>query len=405
MLLGWFFALFALWIGFGFFKLYSIPISKAVFPIILFSWGAHFLGTLFYSFALSDSSGYYFPLATSGVSSIFGDTGSGHILNLVWYVRDFFTGDSYVATLMFFGMFAFWGSILWYCFFLKLAQRLQIDTAFFTKVPAFILLCWPSFLYFTAGIKDAWIFFFIAWSLLSTLEMEFFSCKLGLDFLFLLFAAYMVFFVRPYLILIFGGGFYLSVIFNKKWHLLMRILGACFFLGGLFFAVKYIFVSASHMSSALHGIHLSFDSIATHAVVQQQLLSVGSSFPMPSNPSLVFLLWPYSFLMNLCFPLFIFANSALSLLVSCENLFLLYLIFFFLKHRTIFYEYAKQRIMVVFLFYYFVVGIAFTALINTNFGVAIRNKTMYLPAFLVLVCIIYARLNKDKQMRERVCVK
>ncbi len=375
------------------------PFYKRIFPAVIVCWLGHILGTFAYSLVGSDSHSYYFPLATPGINQTFKSPfGSGFILNVVWYVRLFLTGDSFLATLFFFGMLGFLGSILWYCLYLKIADELNMTRARILAVPAWVILCWPSILFFTAGMKDAWPFlflplFFICLFSLKTSTSKLFS--LGL----LVLVGLMILMPRPYLILIIVFAWYLTFLAQGKnprtyW---VKI--------GLSFLFVFIFISlAQHIVSITVGGNIdrrlghasNFGQVASQAVLQQQYLSVGTSFPMSTNPALLPLLLPYSFLMNLCFPLFIFSNNLQSVLQSFENLFLIYLLFFSWKKRKIFAARAKNNSAVRLMFFYFVVGMSFLALINTNLGLSTREKAMYLPAFLIVFSLAYGLYCQEK---------
>jgi hypothetical protein len=126
------------------------------------------------------------------------------------------------------------------------------------------------------------------------------------------------------------------------------------------------------------------------AVRQQAYQDIGTSFPMPSkNPAFMLLLLPYSFIMNLFFPLFILARNLQSFLQSFENAFLVYLAYYFYRSRDLVFQFAKRTVFIKIFFFFFVTGIIFIALINTNLGLATREKAMYVPAFFILIGLVY----------------
>lgn len=401
MLLALIFSLVALFVGLVIFRFYS-PLYKSIFPIFLLSWAGHMIGSLAFSSISSDSSGYYFPFATSGTNGMFGISGSGYMLNVIWYVREWLTGDSYFATMFFFNILAFCGSVLWYCIFVKASDVLKLKDARLYQFPALIILCWPSFLFFTAGFKDAWSFFFIPLFILAIISVQYSRYKL-ISFIVLLFSGGMACIIRSYLAMVFFGALYLSSLMNRRLKYYVKILGAVAFL--IMFIITAHFVLATTFvpdgNSSLHVVSQNYNAIAAQAVLQQDSLNTGTSFPMPThNPALILLILPYAFIMNLCFPLFILASNFQGILASFENLFLVYLIYFAFKNRKFIPEHMRHLMFMRMLFFFFIVGMCFMALINTNLGLATREKSMYLPAFLIFVSIIYVQrkqLQYDSQ--------
>jgi hypothetical protein len=151
-----------------------------------------------------------------------------------------------------------------------------------------------------------------------------------------------------------------------------------------FFLVFSSYAAATGLSS------FSMHDIAERAIINQQYMNVGSSIPVPTkNPYLMYLFIPYLLLANLCLPLFVGGANFIWLISSCENVFLLYLIVKFLKDWKIWQLIKKKASVLNFFMIYFFVGMAFLGMINTNVGLAMREKMMYVPGLLIIILLTF----------------
>lgn len=363
-------------VALGIYRLFS-PWYKTILPIICFCGLGHFLGTYFYALVPSDSSLIFFQQATPH----FYKFGTPFVQNLVWYVRDFLTEDSYLGTLYFFSAFAYVGSVLWYLLFLQYAQWLQIDNQNYI-LPALVIMCWPSFLFFTTGMgKDSLSYFFLPLIFIAWNNLRYGQQNKYLHFLLLSISIIVLAMLRPYLILIFMLAYLFSTFSKAK-------LGIS--LVWTIVLLPVFWYAASGITAAVGMTDISMLSIGERALRQQELQSLGTNFPMISHdPLLVLLFLPYSFVMNLFFPLFLFAKNAQGFLASVENIFLVLLTLLFWKKRNIYVHLKTMLPALKFLFLFFIAGMAFMALINTNLGLATRQKSMYLPPFFILTMLVW----------------
>lgn len=373
----------ALVFSFAVYRLYS-PWYKTIITVICLSWFGHFIGTYVYSLIPSDSLYTFFEEATPH----FYGFGTKFVRYITWYVRYFITDDSYLGTLYFFSAFAFIGGVLWYLLFLQCAQRLFIDNQQY-HFPAILIMCWPSFLFFTAGIgKDSLTYFllpliFIVWN-----HICYSNQNKSIHFLTMIFSIIFIFMLRPYVLLVLVTAFFIARLNPQKIRISMLWFMA---LSPLLWYVAVTIVTSAGLQN------LDLLSVANHALVQQELQNIGSSFPIFSHdPITVLLLLPYSFVMNLFFPLFLFANNAVGILASFENVYLVFLAVFFWKKRGLYNYLKRQMPSLHFLFLFFVVGMAFMSLINTNLGLSTRHKSMYLPIFLVLAMLVWLKNKRHK---------
>ncbi|MCX7121204.1 MAG: hypothetical protein NTZ67_05470 [Gammaproteobacteria bacterium] len=358
------------------------------FIVVFMSMLGHAVGTYFYSTLVSDSKGKYFPYATP----VFHGFGTDFSLNIVWVVRHFLTGDSLLSTFYFFSAFAFLGSVLWYLLYLKCVQKLRIQGKALLW-PALVLMSWPTALFFTAGIgKDSLSYFFIPLAFLSYLNIATHKNKLWNSCLLFL-SLSMVIMIRPYLALIFSLGYFLYLFPGWKkirWtHILSAIL--------MFIVLSYVAIWVFRTQGKLSVVNIG--TVATRAQVNQISQSTGTHFYMPgTNPLIRLLLLPYSFVMNLCFPLFYLARNLAGFLASLENLVLVYILFFTYRRREIVKKLFGQFRQLKLLFCFFLVGMFFLAAINTNLGLSVRERCMYLPCFLVIYCILYAYKKRGQKI-------
>jgi hypothetical protein len=207
-------------------------------------------------------------------------------------------------------------------------------------------------------------------------------------------SAYFALFIREYLAMIIIAALFLSILMNSRWSMSVRAAGILLVLFVLMFAIHFAIGGAG---GALFNVN--YNAISKQALTLQLSQNVGTVFPMLSeNPAFVLLLLPYSFIMNLCFPFFILAENVQGFFQSCENVFLVYLLYYFIKYRKTTIAFAKKTILIRFLFFYFMVGLFFMAMINTNLGWATREKAMYLPALFILVSLVYVSRKNDSTL-------
>ncbi|MCH9756773.1 MAG: hypothetical protein K0U37_06265 [Gammaproteobacteria bacterium] len=391
LVLGGLFYGLALLIVIGLVNCYT-PLTNRLFGVILLCFVGHYVGCYAYSLFQSDSYHTFFLKATP----VYYGSSTSFILNMVWYVRAWFTGESYLGTLFFFSAFSFVGHILWYLVFVHLAKTLKINYQPYL-FPALILMCWPSFLFFTAGIgKDSLSFFLIPSVLLTWNQLIYGKSKKGLMFVCLVLAVCLMTMVRPYLLMIIGGACYASTFNGLKRLSFFRLLSLIVLAPLLLYAVHWVITTQGGMENT------DATDIMNRAYKQQELLNGGTSFPMLSkNPVIVFLSLPYSFMMNLIMPLFVFAHNLEALLASFENLFLINMIYRFWKNRRQWRFVKSQVDFAKLCFYTFMFGMAFLGLVNTNLGLAMRQKGMYLPAFIVLALVMQLH-NKRLKHESRV---
>ncbi len=298
---------------------------------------------------------------------------------ICWYMRDFFWGDSYLSAFFFSSVLSYFADLLYVLSFFEILKRLEIKIdirlLFF---PLFLFLFWPSHLYFSMGlIKDSGAYFCIA---LLTYTLLSFRSHSGIKLILLVFALTLAFIIRPYFVVILFFASCLSFFFSKQMSLAKRSL-ILLILALLLFLASGLLLKMGHLNVA------SLEAIGGRFVKNQVDQATGTSIPVPTtDPLLTFLFLPYLFLANLFLPLFIFANNFSGILASFENLIFIYICYLGIKHRQ-YWTVLKQKMPALsFLFYFSLSGLGFMSLINTNLGLAMRQKTMYVPILFLVIC-------------------
>jgi hypothetical protein len=386
LLYGMLFYVIALIIALRVYSNYS-PLPQRIFCVILLCWIGHYIGSYVYTLMPSDSLLTFFNAATPEYSEM----GTGFVKNMAWYIRQYVTGDSFLATIYFFSAFSFLGSVLWYLLFLQLSQWLKISNQRYI-FPALVIMCWPSFLFFTSGIgKDSLCYFLIPLIFLSWSQL-FYQRKSRAIMLIVLFLGLLLLtMIRPYLliILVITCGFSSLKSINRI--TLQRLLLILVFIPVIIYVTGWVLKTQGNID------HIGLYNIEVRSVKQQEYLNEGAVFPILShNPMMQPLLLPYNFTMNLIMPLFFLARNMTGLLASVENLFLLYLLYQCFNKRKVLRTIKSQIYLVQLCYYFFIVGMSFMAIINTNLGLAMRQKSMYLPAFLVIAMLVWLYNKQTK---------
>ena len=358
-----------------------IPLYVSRVSILLFSFFAHAVLTYVYSQGASDSSTEYFPNATANFSGF----GTAFIYNLVWFVRHYFTGNSMIETFYFFSAFSFLGGVLWYVLYLQASRILNLRNDFYI-FPAAILMCWPSALIFTNAMgKDSLCYFFIPLSFIAFFNLIQ-KKNVLLSFFLLAFSITILSMIRPYLLMIYISAYYISMYPGLRKLSIQYFLISPF----VFCLLYYIFFNVLTTQGGLD--HVDIDSIYQKTIRSHEYLSTGTHFYIPNtNMFFSFLLLPYSFFMNLFSPLFFLAKNIIGIFASFENSLLLYIAINTFRQRNILKGFFSECNFLKLLFFFFVMGLFFLAMGNTNLGLAMREKLMYVPCFLVLCCLTFSK--------------
>jgi len=346
---------------------YRKTLQSTVLPWALFLY--HLLFSIIYwNYSLSrpaDSVTYYRSI---GDINKFGP-GTNFIKWLINFFDYFFTA-SYLDYFLLFQLFGYLGLCLLYNTFLEL-QPLGVSKR--GKKIMWLFLFMPNLHFWTCAIgKDSLIFFGITlaiWGLVKY-QTRIYSIVLGLFIMYL---------VRPHVAGIFILAILLALLWGRgltlRWRILITVL-----------SISAIVVILPRITDFVGIEEISTESVSSYLQKRQGYnLEGGSSVDIRSYnlPLKIF-----TFLFR---PFFVDARGLLGMLVSIENV--IYIFFAFLStSRNLWSLLWKYRIsfFMRFNFFFFIVGVMLFSLSISNMGIAIRQKTMLLPSFMILVISVIA---------------
>lgn len=380
---------FAFIFGIFLFKHYQIK-TRAMLGILFLSTVGHFFGALFYcwySLKYGSDSLVYFQNATTKWNGI----GYEFVIYMVGNLKTYLIGNSLLGAFLFSGAVGLLGSIYYFLTFKVLLDKSialtsKFSTSYLPLIPSFLILCWPSYLLWSSGlVKDNFSFLFIGMFLLILAQGK----KTFPSFIWLLSISIVGFLIRPYFLIIIAVSTFLYFLLNKELSFKVKL--------GLLFCM--LLITGLILSCVAHYM-LSFSKVGNiqttnlgDYIIHQQLYmqEANGSLQMPTyNPRLVFLFWPYFIFANLFLPLGIKASHLMGWLSTLENMFFIVCVIFLFQNRAL-WKMLNRKVMVLqYFFLYFFIGIACLSIINLNMGLAMREKMMYVPAFLIIIFLVYA---------------
>jgi hypothetical protein len=365
--------------------------KKHLVLIVMLSALGHLLGAILYwyssQFTAADSNSYFLSAASYHYWSFFG---TGFVIRIVWFLRHFIFGNSLLGVFTFFAFVGFLGSVLYLVIFNVFLRKMLADGRSLcvgarTKIFSLLIACWPSSLFWASNLgKDSLCYFLIALFFLSLIYLN----KNILSFPLLILSCVAAYFIRPYLFLVLSVAFFVWLVLspNRKSSLFIKIF--CLLLIALLFSA----LSAEIAKLGQFG-HYNFLDIATRSNLQRHRFSAGSGtyITVPTtNPYFAVLFLPYTMFANLFMPLFFYAHNFTGLVASFENCALLIFSWKFLMRIKIWKRLNKSYSLLSYLLYFFFSGIGLLGLMNTNLGLASREKLMYLPAFLIVMFLVFS---------------
>lgn len=380
--------------------------KKAITLFVVLSVTLHFvagiIGCLFLTnVATGDALGYFYGANFyQKMANSLQDYTSTHLMfRIVYWLRYFIFGDSFLGTFSFFSFLGSLGATVYLVIFHRLLQYVgcEYDFDFHARRIKFfslLILLWPSVLYWTSNLgKDSLCYFFISLFFLFLLEIKHEARKIC-RFLSLFFSAVPVFLIRPYLVLVAFFGSFFALFFKRK--TLKSVLLNLFLLAiliAIFFPLLNTIVNFLFNSAA------GIDELLSKSIFLQKSQAVGTHIPLPTHdPSKTIFFLPYTMLANLFLPMFIFAGNAMGLIASFENFFLLILVVFFFRKIKYWKLFSRKNQFFSISFWFFVSGMVFLGIANTNLGAAMREKTMYLPLLLINMFIVFSVKYKKRKI-------
>jgi hypothetical protein len=194
--------------------------------------------------------------------------------------------------------------------------------------------------------------------------------------------------IRPHIATLLAGSCGVALVLSSGVRLHWRLTISFGLLGAIVLTVPYLkeFLQLEDLSST--GV---MDYMGKR---QGQTLDGGSGVEISSYP------FPLKFLTFLYRPLFFDANGILALVVSVENLACLVISLLYLPRAVGVLISGENTFFLRFNLVYWLLGTSILASSTANLGLAIRQKLMVLPAFIMLAMAGYAKERFRAQRAE-----
>lgn len=304
--------------------LYKVKLNqKSILSALLLSAVGHFVGAFaLFEFAvrLGADSCFYFEKATMKYQG----TGYYFAFLILGYAKEYLLGESFLGAFLISGAIALVGSTYLVLIYKILLDKISGNYRYYLMdsrqltYPIFLLFCWPSYLFWSAGIiKDNFAFLAITMTLYVVVRG-----KIGFSsLLYLMMASFLGFMVRPYLFLIFAASTFIYLLLGSNLKLIYKLL----MLGVLWFVFTLLLPILGDYGNLGQVMGKgSLEKVGHYAITQQGNMAIGSSIPVPThNPRMIFLFIPYLIFANLLLPLGIGARNLIGAVSSIENLYLL----------------------------------------------------------------------------------
>lgn len=346
--------------------------------VLYYSFVFHTLASLLfwqYSRLAGSDAKMYYETAKSFVghiSSLY-QTGTGFIRFVCYpFVHNF--EISFFALYMLFNFFGFVGFCYFYLSVLEqLEQSNNLDSAKYLN--AFMFL--PGLNFWTASIgKDSVIFLGIGMLLYALANLQ-------KRFLFLLFSLLVIYHVRPHIFFLVIVSLVIAFMLREGVFRLNNL--AVFFLALVVaFLSKDVILQKAGVS-ALDDISSGTEYLDKRAGYNQ---GGGSSLDISQYN---FFLKIFAYLYR---PLFFDANSATMLAASMENAVYLFLTIQLVTKLPFLSVIRERKLYIMFGIVFFLLMLIIMSWSTSNLGIAVRQKTMFIPILLAFYCISLSRQRK-----------
>jgi len=365
----------------GFTLTHNVVKRTGVKLIYLFYIEHFVLSYFYYLFAQNNNadSNMYYRLAAEGGNLL---ESFGTDTKFIVFLATFFVkiGFSKISLFFLFGLFGFIGAI----YLIKMLDynfRLKL----FGFPMVFLILLLPGFHFWTSALgKDSIIFM--------SLMLFFYGLKkINKRYLLILLAFFLLAIIRPHLAMVMLIAIVLTLFFrNPLTYDFSHIFLGFIMLGLSILFLPYFLDFINIDKLEMNAINEKIEFYTSYGASKTDNLNSYIDVRSYSLPNKMF-----AYLFR---PLFFDANSILQLLASFENLFLLVLVFKWLKsiRFKVFTWYKLLRDTDKVLFIYLLVGWAVLSAGMYNLGLASRQKYMLLP---VLFILIFKNLSYTKVLK------
>ena len=369
--------------------------------LILFSWIASFVaGYVYVTIIPGDYTQYFYrPNSEFGYATQF----------VIWLTQTYIkpvANDSLVLAFFIFAMFGFIGRLILMVLYRDLlktqASRQEISIFFNSQKGIFLLvllMLWPPFLFWGSLLgKDSLQF------MLVLLFLHAFFIKKGVArYGVLCFSLLVEGLMRPYMVCLIFISYLLFVFFQQRVNLLYKIVAtiACVGLG----------VAIVHLMKSQYNVNiLDLDSIVDRSYFQQTNQSRGTAINVfwESGGLSYWLALPWVFFANLFLPLpGLYTTNLHTWGSAVMNVFLLYVCGYVLMHfkkiKSLFTPWLYNRIL--FMLIWSLMGMLLIALVNTNLGLAARQKIPYVAMIFVIYGLLKFKFWQNGYKRSKYGLK
>ena len=350
---------------------------------ILFA--VHYLLTITYiitaMFSFSDSLAYYNRSLEADVWMDLWGTSTTFITFLGW-IFSHWIGLSYQAIMLIFSYFGYLAVVLLY---ITAKENISLPPVWQHLTFIEIVFLLPNLHYWSSSLGKGSVI------LLGLGLFGFGLSRFNYRVLPLLAGGFLVYMVRPHIMLAIALSIMLGVIFTRtgiKWYARMFI----FLLAvGVAYLISDTVVEFAETDSL--NLNVLSSEALSHRV--EELSRAGSGVDI-QNYNIFMKLFTFWFR-----PLFFDGVSAVGLIASVENLFCLYMAFVIIKEGITNWRNWNGWFRIC--FFFFLLGSFILAQVSGNLGIAMRQKTQIMPFFFIIFCkaLTYRQTVTDSLMKVR----
>jgi hypothetical protein len=338
---------------------------KQITSLLIFVWHTLFC-IAYYYYTLSnvaDATGYY-ERALLKNSDYDWTPGTDFVNSFTKLLVNSFD-LSYLNTFLVYNLFGVVGLLLIHHFF---SSYWSIRGAWSKYLP-FLIVFSPGMSFWSSAIgKDSPAFFASCLAVFASLNFSSRKHCIAISLV-------VMFLVRPYITIFIVLALSVCVFNKQKSSIASRILFSLVAILILVFLIPFI------LEYVGFGESVSLDSTSQYIEKRQSVNLEGSSSVDIGTMPLPLQVFTYLFR-----PLFFDASNVLWLVISIDNLVLLYMtllgVFQYIKFPT-----TRFSDMALFNFMYFMSGSIALSMTTANLGIAIRQKTMFLPSLLIIAAL------------------
>ena len=369
--------------------------------LILFSWIASFVAGYVYVTIIPGDYHRYFYIG----ENVFGYATQF----IIWLTQSFIkplANNSLVLAFFIYAMFGFIGRLVLMVLYrdlLKTQANKQEVSAFCKSQRGMLMLAlfmlWPPFLFWGSLLgKDS-----LQFMLLLLFLYACFVQKGFVRYVVIFFSLLVEGIIRPYMLCLILGAYLLYILFQQRVNLLYKTIAIVLCLGLGVFVV--------HIMQSKYGVNiLDLDSVVNRSYFQQTNQSRGTAINVfwQSGGLSYWLALPWVFFANLFLPLpGLYTTNMHAWASAIMNMFLLYVCGYVLMHfkkiKSLFTPWLYNRI--VFMLIWSLMGMLLIALVNTNLGLAARQKIPYVAMIFVIYGLLKFKFWQNGYKRSKYGLK